>query len=133
MFHFNSRLGFTLIELLIVMFIIGLTSSLVLPAMMKQIETTRELSELEKIKNIVSLTKVQSFYAAKQFKVDIDDNQLEISEYIGNEEYQQRRLFVLNHITFMSKDVFLVTNGVVEDVESMILITNRGREMTLSL
>nr|WP_268820306.1 type II secretion system protein [Paraglaciecola sp. G1-23] len=137
MFRFKKK-GFTLIELLIVMVIMGLVSSLVLPSLMRQVESAREIAELEKLKNIVGLLKVQTFFSGRVFKFEFNEQLLVVKEssasnlYVDNEELALRE-FKFDYLNARTPIEYTFNANNSASLVYLKLSTVRGSELTLEL
>lgn len=102
--------GFTLIELLIVLVLIGLSSSLVMPAMWQQLEQTKYRAEIAKLKALSNYCRHYAYYKGAEVEVNVEDKTFTVSSGDNDEILRQLKFTTLSFekktIVFDSKSTF---------------------------
>lgn len=81
--------GFTLIELLIVLVLIGLSSSLVMPAMWQQFEQTQYRAEISKLKALSNYCRHYAYYKGVILEVNVNESSITVNNRDNDEILRQ--------------------------------------------
>lgn len=110
----SSLSGFTLVEMLIVIVLIGLTSSIVLPAMHQQVDKVRGKSEILKLKRIIHFAKYHAHFSGKSLSLVTKNAQVSVFD---KHNAKPLRVFNFESVTFPEQTLKVNTRGLAQVIE----------------
>ncbi|GAA0815184.1 hypothetical protein GCM10009111_13120 [Colwellia asteriadis] len=119
-----------MIELLIVLVLIGLSSSIVMPAMWQQLEQTQYRAEIAKLKSLSSYCRHYAYFKGATLEVTVENNLFTVSDLSSGDTLRQLEF---NNLIFEKQTFAFDSKATFDNNVLSITKKNGGQVIELSI